>query len=132
MTRNLTALCVMSLALATAGGAQTTTASSNNGTQYTQAQLKQLVKDANTPSQYQTLAGYYDTQKKRYLAQAAEEKQEWVRRSANVMLTAAKYPRPVDSAHYLYDYFTDKAGESGQLAAKYVQLATPTAPTGVK
>ena len=132
MTRNLTALCVMSLALATAGGAQTTTASSNRGTQYTQAQLKQLVKDANTPSQYQTLAGYYDAQQKRYLAQAAEEKQEWARRSANVMLTAAKYPRPVNSAHYLYDYFTYKAGEAGQLAAKYVQLATPTAPTGVK
>jgi hypothetical protein len=132
MKRNLMALCVMSLALATVGGAQTTTSSSNSGTQYTQAQLKQLVKDANTPSQYQALAGYYDTQQKRCLAQAAEEKQEWARRRTNVMLTAAKYPRPVDSAHYLYDYYTYKAGEAGQLAAKYAQLAAPPAPAGVK
>jgi hypothetical protein len=85
--------------------------------------LKKMARDAHTPSQYAVLAGYYDGRQKDYLAQAAEEKQEWVRRSANIMLTAAKYPRPVDSAHYLYDYYTYKAMEAGQLAAKYSQLA---------
>jgi hypothetical protein len=132
MKHNLTALCVMSLALATAGGAQTTASSSNSGTGYTQAQLKQLVKDANTSSQYQALSVYYDNQEKKYLAQATEEKQEWERRSANVMLTAAKYPRPVDSSHYLYDYYTYKAEKTGKLAAKYVQLAASAASAGAK
>jgi hypothetical protein len=132
MTCNLTALCVISLALATIGGAQTTTSPSSSDTQYTQAQLKQLAKNANTLTQYQALASYYDAQQKRNLARATEEKQEWERRSANVMLTAAKYPRPVDSAHYLYDYYTYKAGEAGQLAAKYAQLAAPPAPAGAK
>jgi hypothetical protein len=132
MKRNLIALCVMSFTLATAGTAQITTSSNNSGTQYTHAQLTQLVKDANTPGQYQALSDYYDNQKKKYITQAAEEKREWARRTANVMLTAAKYPRPVDSSHYLYDYYMYKAGEAAKLAAKYLQLAAPAASAGAK
>jgi hypothetical protein len=127
MTRKLTAICALSFALATLGSAQTTPSSPGSNAHYTKSQLKQLAKDAHTPAQYGVLAGYYEKQQKDYLAQASDEKQEWARRSTNVMLTAAKYPRPVDSARYLYDYYTYKAMEAGQFAAQYSQLAGPSA-----
>jgi hypothetical protein len=126
MTRKVSAVCVLTFALATLGSAQTTASSAGSGTHYTKAQLKQLVQNAHTPSQYEMLASYFGQQQKSYLAQAADEKQEWVRRSANIVSTAAKYPRPVDSAHYLYDYYTYMASESGQQAARYAQLAAPS------
>jgi hypothetical protein len=132
MKSRIATICAMSIALATLGTAQTNTSSAGSGTQYTQAQLKQLTKDAHTPAQYGVLAGYYGSQQKQYLAKAADEKQEWARRSANIMLTAAKYPRPVDSAHYLCDYYTYKAAEAGQLAAKYSQSAGPDAAAPIK
>jgi len=127
MRSKLTAVCALSLALATLGSAQTNSASLGSKVQYTNAQLKQLAKDANTPAQYAVLADYYGKQQKAFLAKAEEEKQEWARRSANITLTAAKYPRPVDSAHYLYDYYAYKAMGAGQLAAQYSQLASPAA-----
>jgi len=128
MTRKVSAVCVLTFALATLGSAQTTASSVGSGTHYTKSQLKQLVQDAHTAGQYEVLANYYGQQQQSFLAQAADEKREWERRSANIVSTAAKYPRPVDSAHYLYDYYTYMASESGQLAAKYAQLAAP--PSG--
>ena len=123
MTRTLTLACVLTLALATLGNAQTNPSPAGNEPHYSKAELKKMAQDAHTPSEYAALASYYGNQQKHYLAQAAEEKQEWERRSANIVLIAAKYPRPVDSAHYLYDYYAYKATETGQLAAKYSQLA---------
>jgi hypothetical protein len=88
-----------------------------------------MMQDAHTPAQYGVLSAYYATQQKDFQAQADTEKQEWARRSANIMLTAAKYPRPVDSAHYLYDYYAYKAAEAGQFAARYSKLANPAGTT---
>jgi hypothetical protein len=127
MTRKLTLACALTLALATLGSAQTNSSSTGNGSQYSKTELKRMAQDAHTPSQYVVLAGYYGNRQTDFLAQAAEEKREWVRRSANIVSIAAKYPRPVDSAHYLYDYYTYRAMEAGQLAAKYSQLAGPSA-----
>jgi len=106
--------------------------SAENDTHYTQAQLKQMARDAHTPEQYNALAGYYEKQQSDYLHQATEEKQEWVRRSQNIVSIAAKYPRPVDSARYLYEYYAYKAAEAGQLAAKYSQLSAPGVPATAK
>jgi hypothetical protein len=94
---------------------------------YTQAQLKQMARDAQTPEQYRVLAGYYLNRRDTFLRQAAEEKQELARRSQNVMVVAAKYPRPVDSSRYRYEYFTYEAGEAQKLAEKFRQLAAPAA-----
>jgi len=131
MKRNLFAVSVLSFALAGLGSAQGSVSAAQNGTQYTQVQLKQLAHDAHTPEQYSALAGFYGQQQKSLLLQAAEEKQEWVRRSQNIVSVAAKYPRPVDSARYLYEYYSSKANEAGQLEAKYSALAStqPGVPT---
>ena len=132
MTRNLLATCVLSLAFAGVGYAQGTASSPGPGAHYTQAQLKQLALNAHAPEQYTALSSYYGAQKADYLQQAAEEKKEWERRNQNVMSIAAKYPRPVDSARNLYEYYMYKANEAGTLEAKYSRLATPDAPVNAQ
>jgi len=126
MNRILVAAGILSFALAGVGNAQPTASNARNGAHYKHAQLKQMAREAHTPEQYKVLAGYYASRHAYYLQQAAEEKQEWVRRSQNVPVVAAnKYPRPVDSARYLYEYYMSKAPEAGELAAKYGQMAAP-------
>jgi len=41
---------------------------------------------------------------------------------------AAKYPRPVDLARNLYEYYMYKASEMGALSLKYSQLGAADAP----
>jgi hypothetical protein len=83
-------------------------------------------------AQYEVLAKYYRGRQVTFSDQAAQEKQEWFRRSQNVVLINAKYPRPVDSARYLYEYYADQAQRSDQLATKYEQLAITAAPGALK
>jgi hypothetical protein len=132
MKLTLSTILIPLFAIAAATGAQTTVSSQGNNTHYTQAELKKLAQEASTPSQYATLAAYYAEQQRKYTAQAAEEKLEWARRSQNIMVVAAKYPRPVDSARYLYEYYTYKATEAGQLTAQYEQKAHPEPPPVAK
>ena len=96
--------------------------------QLTKAQVKQLLREAHSPDQYKVLAGYYGEQQASYLKEAAEEKQEWDRRSQNIVGVAAKYPRPVDSARNLYEYYMYKASEMGALSSKYGQLGSTSIP----
>jgi len=90
--------------------------------------LRQLALEAHAPAQYAAVANYYGERRSDYLKKAAEEEQEWVRRSQNIMGVAAKYPRPVDSARNLYEYYKYKASEAGTLEAKYNRRAAPDAP----
>jgi hypothetical protein len=131
MTHRASLICALALALSAIGSAQTTTSSAVTATHYTQAQLKTMAREAHTPSQYAVLASYYAEQHTAYLAKAAEEKQEWDRRSVNIVLTAAKYPRPVDSTRYLYDYYSIAAQDAQGLAEKYRRLAVSIDLTGV-
>ena len=127
MKNTLVAASVLSLALLTAAVASASAMPADKTSQPTGAQLKQMAKDAHTPEQYSALAQSYGQLEKSYLAKAAEEKQEWDRRSQNIVSIAAKYPRPVDSARNLYQYYAYKASEAGALATKYSQLAAPAA-----
>jgi hypothetical protein len=90
---------------------------------FSQNQLKQMAHDAHTPEQYKNLVATYSKQQAYFQKQASEEKAEWERRSQNTMSINAKYPRPVDSARNLYEYYVYKAAEAGTLAAKYDQMA---------
>jgi hypothetical protein len=119
--KDFIAIGVVSCALVSAGGAQVSSNRDQNNEHLTQAQLNQLAREAHTPEQYQALAAHYANEQKEFLQQAANAKAEWERRSQNVMGVLAKYPRPVDSAKYLYDYFVEKANEAGLRSAKYSQ-----------
>jgi hypothetical protein len=120
------------IAFAGVASAQGTASSTQASSHYTQAQVKELARDARTPEQFKTLANYYGEQQKKYLRLAADEKQEWDRRSQNIVSVAAKYPRPVDSARNLYEYYMYKASRSGMLMAKASQLATPDRPVNAQ
>jgi len=116
---------ILSLALVQIGSAQGAAAFQAETEHVSQTQLKQLARDAHTPEQYKVLAHYYDVKQKGYQKQAAEEKQEWVRRSQITVSLYAKYPKPADSARNLYEYYDAKAAEAGALSAKYSLLAEP-------
>ncbi len=123
MTKTFLATCIVSLVLTGAGKAQSAASSAESGAHYTQSQLKELELTAHAPAQYSVLASYFGERQKNYLQQAAEEKKEWVRRSQNIMGVTAKYPRPVDSARNLYEYYMYKASEAGTLEARYSRMA---------
>lgn len=125
MKRILFAACVLSLAFAGVGNAQGTASSPETDTQLTKAELKQLATNAHAPAQYTALASYFGKRRDNYLQKAVDEKKEWARRSQNVTGPAAKYPRPVDSARNLYEYYMYKASEAGTLEAKYSHMASP-------
>ena len=128
MKRNLFTAWILSLALPGVASAQGAAASAETGNHYTQAQLKQLARGARVPEEYISLASYYGERQKTYLQKAADEKVEWERRSQNVVGMMAKYPRPVDSAKNLYEYYMAEAAHAGKLEAKYSQMAAPDAP----
>jgi hypothetical protein len=132
MNRNLFATCILALAFASVASAQGAASSAETGARYTQAQLKQMERGARAPEQYKVLASYFGKQHNDYLRQAAEEKKEWERRSQNITGVLAKYPRPVDSARNLYEYYMYKASETGTLEAKYSRLADPNAPVNAE
>jgi len=123
MLRIFTAVSIISFALMSGASAQEAAASKQNGERYTAAQLKQLVHSAHTSEQYQVLANYYAERERNFLQQAAQEKIEWQRRSQNLTGILAKYPRPADSAKYMYESYVYRASEAGSLSAKYRQDA---------
>jgi len=127
--KDFIAISVVSCALVSAGSAQISRSLDQNEELHTQAQLKQLAREAHTSEQFQFLATYYADQQKYFLHQAANEKTEWDLRGHNVVGVLAKYPRPVDSAKYLYQSFVERANEAGLRSAKYSQEGNTTLPT---
>lgn len=119
------AASVLAIALIGAGSAKGSVAAAQDGNHVSQAQLKQMARDAHSPEQYRALAHYYDIQQKDFLQQAAVEKQEWERRSPITTSLYAKYPKPADSARNLYEHYVVKASEAGALSTKYGKLAEP-------
>jgi hypothetical protein len=85
------------------------------------SQLKQLIREAHTPEQYQTLATYFRAQEKLYNDKAAVEKQEWDRRAAITTGPEMKPPTGADSARNLYQYYVEKSQEMATLASNYEQ-----------
>jgi hypothetical protein len=85
--------------------------------------LKRMVQSAHTPEDYLTLASYFRWRQRQFEEQAQSEKVEWDRRSMNGYLAAAKYPNPVDSSKYRYEYFEYESQKMGQQAAHYESLS---------
>ena len=132
MTRNVIAALILSVAAAHVANAQGADGSLKTGAHFTQAQVRQLVRVAQAPEQYRSLATYYGDQHTTYVQKAAEERKDWERRSQNSAGIMAKYPKPADSARNLYEYYMLKASENGALEAKYSRLASPDAPVNAQ
>jgi hypothetical protein len=104
---------------ASTSGAQTATPAGAKA-HYTRAQLRSIVTNAKTPAEYNALRDYYSHAAELSRIKAAEEKQAWDSRKA---YPPRKYPSPVDSAHYLYDYYLQDARAETAKAVHYEQLA---------
>ena len=83
-----------------------------------------LIKNAHSREQYQQLASYYHRQEANYRAQAAAEKAERDRRAQVNAGLMQKYPRPVDSAQYLYESYVYQA-DNAALQAQHLQFSSP-------
>ena len=104
---------------ASTSGAQTATRAAAKA-HYTRAQLRSIVRNAKTPADYNALRDYYSHAAELSRIKAAEEKRAWDSRKA---YPPRKYPSPVDSAHYLYDYYLLDARTETAKADHYEQLA---------
>jgi hypothetical protein len=98
-------------------------AESANSQNLSRADIKRMVQNAHTTEDYLTLASYYRWRQQQFDEQAQSEKVEWGRRAANGYLAAAKYPNPVDSSKYRYEYFEYESQKMGQQAAHYEGLS---------
>jgi hypothetical protein len=132
MKRNLFTAWILSLALPGVASAQKAASPAETGDHYTQGQLKQMARNAHAPEEYRSLASYYAERQRIYVQKAADEKAEWERRSQNVAGVLAKYPRPVDSAKNLYEYYVAEAADAGRLEAKYSLMAAPDGPVNAQ
>ena len=116
-------VAALSLTFPLAGMAQPTSQTANLTAPLSGRELHSLMLNAHSAAQYQQLAGYFHQQEAKFRAEAAAEKIERDRRAqVNAGLTQ-KYPRPVDSAQYLYESYLSQADSAALQAQHFDQLA---------
>lgn len=126
MRRGLLAFEVVALAFATGPG-YAQTARAKEPPQYTAAQIRDMARTSHTPDQYSELADYYQSRRRMFVHKASEEMDLWAQRNAVITPLSQKWPRPVDSARNLYDYYIYQAAKSAARAARYSDLANQAA-----
>jgi hypothetical protein len=119
------AIGILVIAASTASFSQTKS-SGNHGSEFSNAQIRKLVSHAHTVEEYTVIADYYARRQQFYKGKAAEEMHLWADRSAVITPLSEKWPRPVDSARNLRDYYEYEASRSAKLLAKYSALADTT------
>jgi hypothetical protein len=122
MNRLFASICMLMIAF-TAATLQAEENSASDQPQFTGAQIRKMVREAHTPEQYSDLADYYAIRQRMFKQKAREEMRLWAERNAMINPIYEKWPRPVDSARNLYEYYEYRAGECAKLEAKYSRLA---------
>ena len=122
LRRTLLAFAALIVTFAFAEGSAAATTPADKP-EYTPAQIRKMAHEARTVGQFTVLADYYQTRKRLYERKAAEEMHLWAERNAQITPLSEKWPRPVDSAHNLYDYYEQMASESAAMVERYNKLA---------
>ena len=130
MNRTLFAIATLSFAIPLAALAQSTEQTASLAVPTSPREVHELIKSAHTTAQYKELASYYHQQETDYRAKAAAEKAERDRRAQVDAGLYQKYPRPVDSAQYLYESYVSSADSAALQARHYDQLASGQAQHG--
>jgi hypothetical protein len=123
MMSRILIVAALSLTFPLAGMAQSTTQTASLSTPLTAQGALSLMKSAHSNEQYMQLAGYFRQRETDYRAKAAAEKSERDRRAQVNAALYQKYPRPVDSAEYLYESYVSTADDAALKARHYDQLA---------
>ncbi|HEY4380809.1 MAG TPA: hypothetical protein VGN01_10725 [Acidobacteriaceae bacterium] len=120
MSRAIIFIATLSLAFPVAGMAQSAAQTTSMASA---PELHSMMKTAHSSEQYRQVAGYLRQRETDYRAKAEAQKVERDRRAqVNAGLTQ-KYPRPVDSAQYLYESYLYQAENAAGQARRYDQLA---------
>ena len=127
MNRTMVLITALSLTIPLAGMAQPTSQTANLTAPLSGRELHSLMLNAHSAAQYQQLAGYFHQMEAKYRAEAAAEKAERDRRAQVNAGLMQKYPRPVDTAQYLYESYVSQADSAALQAQHFDQLAA--APT---
>ncbi|MGA1982276.1 MAG: hypothetical protein ABSG84_07370 [Acidobacteriaceae bacterium] len=127
MNRSMIAVAILSLAFPLAGIAQSTMQTASLTAPLSAREAHDLIRSAHSRQQYQQLASYYHQQEANYRAEAVAEKAERDRRAQVNAALMQKYPRPVDSAQYLYESYVSQADNAALQARHYDQLAAAPA-----
>lgn len=124
MNRTSIAIAILSLAVSLTGAAQSTVQTANLSAPLSSREANNLMKSAHSDAEYKQLASYFHQQEAHYRAEAAAEKVEVDRRAQVNAGLMQKYPRPVDSAQYLYESYVYQADGAALKAQHYDQLAS--------
>lgn len=122
LRRRLIASATVVVVIASAAGLAAA-ATLDDRTEYTNAEIRQLARHAHTPQQFAVLADYYQTRRRMYQRMAAREMNLWAERNAVMTPLSEKWPRPVDAARNLYEYYRQMADQSAALVERYNKLA---------
>ena len=126
MKHHVVAVAMLTFAIATVA-AQATEKTGPDDPEYTAAQVRHLIHSAHTAQQFSDLADYYAARKRTFELKAKDALDLWAQRAAMINPLSEKWPRPVDSARNLYQYYAYEAAHCGQLSAKYGALADAAA-----
>ncbi|HEY1984523.1 MAG TPA: hypothetical protein VGG85_03895 [Terracidiphilus sp.] len=116
------AVCLMASPLSRA-----VTRPPSGNSHHTAAQVQRMIRKAHTPDEYRAIARYYDELQREFSDKAADQMAEWARRSQETTGPAAKYPRPIDAARNLYEFYAHHADDAAFQADKYYRFAAGAA-----
>ena len=122
MNRILIAVATLSLACTFAGAAQPNAQTVAPAHTMSTQEAKSLMKTAHDSVQYAALADYFKQKEQTYSMKRDAMFQLWSTRAKAVAVNQNKYPRPVDSAHSLYDYYSYETNQAAAQAQRYDQL----------
>jgi hypothetical protein len=128
MNRFLIAVAALSLAFPLVATGQSALQTAGLMTPDSEHEVHNLMKSAHSSDQYRQLAGYFHQREADYHSKAAAEMAERDRRAQTNAGVARKYPRPVDSAQYLYELYLSDAAIAAVMAQHYDQLAASPEP----
>jgi hypothetical protein len=125
MNRALVLVATLSLALPLAGMAQSSTQTASLSTPTTPREVHSLMRSAHDSAQYKLIADYFHQQEAKFRAEAAAEAVERDRRTPDkaALYHYQKYPRPYDTAQYIYESYLAKADSAATKAQHFEQLA---------
>ena len=114
---------ILSIAFPLAGMAQSNPQTASVTAPLSATQVRALLKSAHSDAEYKQLGSYYRQEEAKFRAEATAEKAERDRRASVNASLMQKYPRPVDSAQYLYESYVTSADRAALQAQHYEQLA---------
>jgi hypothetical protein len=93
---------------------------------YSHREVRQMMREARNPEDYQKLAAHFRTQQQVFAAKAQSQFEEFARCS-RYLIIYPKFTTRADTARQLFSYYNAKTSDMARTAEQYELLANPTA-----